>query len=127
MRFIGLLQVKGTDINNLLVSVTEILADIEGDQRHDIDLKVEALHSHWTQLKDLIEGRVDLVTVYVQFLQLAESLSNMFDYIERMLRESPEQDRLAQLDAVWTKVKPAYEQLKSEGARFLDETSKVSN
>lgn len=116
---------KGTEINNLLISVTEILGEIEVGQRHDIDQKVEALHSHWTQLKNLIEGRVDLVTVFVQFLQLAESLSNMFDYIEKMLHESPEQDRLAQLDAVWTKVKPAYEQLKSEGARFLDETSKV--
>lgn len=68
-----------------------------------------------------------MVTVFVQFLQLAESLSNMFDYIEKMLRESPEQDRLSQLDVVWTKVKPAYEQLKSEGARFLDESSKVND
>lgn len=109
----------------MLLSVTEILAELEGDQRHDIDQKVEALHDHWTQLKNLIIGRVDLVTVFVQFLQLADSLSNMFDYIEKMLSESPEQDRLAQLDDVWTKVKPAYEQLKSEGARFLDGTSKV--
>lgn len=65
------------------------------------------------------------MTVFLQFLQLAESLSNMFDYIEKMLSESPESEKLAKLDAVWLKVKPAYEQLKVEGARFLSETAKV--
>lgn len=123
--FVSATQVKGTEINELLISVTGILTDIDSDQRRDIDQKVEALHGHWTQLKVLIEGRVDLVTVFVQFLQLADSLSNMFDYIEQMLRECPERERLAQLDAVWTKVKPAYEQLKSEGQRFVDEAAKV--
>lgn len=83
------------------------------------------MHSHWTQLRKIVEDRVDLVTIFLQFLQLAESLSNMFDYIEKMLLETPESEKLAQLDAVWSKVKPAYEQLKAEGARFLAETSKV--
>lgn len=110
----------------MLLAVKDILSEVETEQRVDIDRKVDALHSHWTQLRTIVEDRVDLVTVFLQFLQLAESLSNMFDYIEKMLRESPESDKLAQLDAVWLKVKPAYEQLKSEGARFLNETAKVN-
>lgn len=109
----------------MLLSVKDILSELETDQRVDIDRKVDALHSHWTQLRTLVEDRVDLVTVFLQFLQLAESLSNMFDYIEKMLSETPESNKLAQLDAVWMKVKPAYEQLKSEGARFNSETAKV--
>lgn len=110
----------------MLLAVKDILSEVETEQRVDIDRKVDALHSHWTQLRTIVEDRVDLVTVFLQFLQLAESLSNMFDYIEKMLRESPESEKLAQLDAVWLKVKPAYEQLKSEGARFLNETAKVN-
>lgn len=111
----------------MLLSVKDILSEVEAEQRVDIDRKVDALHSHWTQLRTIVEDRVDLVTVFLQFLQLAESLSNMFDYIEKMLQQAPESEKLVQLDAVWLKVKPAYEQLKIEGARFLSDTSKVCN
>lgn len=105
--------------------MTEILSEIEDAERKDIDHKVDSIHSHWTELKNIVETRVDLVTTFLQFLQLADSLSNLFDHVEKVLREVPEQDKLRQLDAVWSKIKPAYEQLKSEGARFVDETSKV--
>lgn len=120
------MQAKGSDINNLLLNVTEILNEVEDAQRKDIDHKVESIHTHWTELKNIVESRVDLVTVFIQFLQLADSLSNMFDYIEQVLQNAPEEEKLKQLDMVWGKVKPAYEQLKSEGARFMDETSKVN-
>lgn len=119
------MQGKGSDINNLLLSVTEILNEVEDGQRKDIDHKVESIHTHWTELKNIVENRVDLVTVFIQFLQLADSLANMFEYIEQVLKNAPEEEKLKQLDVVWNKVKPAYEQLKSEGARFMDETSKV--
>lgn len=105
--------------------MTDILSEIEDAERKDIDNKVDSIHSHWTELKNIVETRVDLVTTFLQFLQLADSLSNLFEHVERVLREVPEQEKLRQLDAVWSKIKPAYEQLKSEGARFVDETSKV--
>lgn len=108
------------------MNVTEILNEVEDAERKDIDSKVDSIHSHWTELKNIVENRVDLVTTYMQFLQLADSLSNMFEYVEKILRDAPEKEKLQQLDAVWSKIRPAYDQLKSEGARFMDETSRVS-
>lgn len=109
------------------MNVTEILNEVEDAERKDIDSKVDSIHSHWTELKNIVENRVDLVTTYMQFLQLADSLSNMFEYVEKVLRDAPEKEKLQQLDALWSnKIKPAYDQLKSEGARFMDETSRVS-
>lgn len=107
------------------MNVTHILTEIEDDQRKDIDTKVEALHTHWTNLKNIVENRVDLVQLFAHILKLADSISNMFDYVERALEETPADEKLRQLDTIWNKIKPAYAQLKLDGARFIDEMSKV--
>ncbi len=73
-----------------------------------------------------MENRVDLVTILIQFLKLADSLSNMFNYLENVLKSVPEEEKMNQLNSIWSKVQPAYAQLKSEGERFIDETSKVN-
>lgn len=107
------------------MTVTQILNEIEDDQRKDIDQKVDAIHNHWIELKNIVENRVDLVRILIQFLKLAESLSNMFNYLENVLKNVPEEEKMNQLNNIWSKVQPAYAQLKSEGERFIDETSKV--
>lgn len=119
-------QARGNEINNQLLTVTQILNEIEDDQRKDIDQKVDAIHTHWIELKNIVENRVDLVSILIQFLKLAESLSNMFNYLENVLKTVPEEEKMNQLNNIWSKVQPAYAQLKSEGERFIDETSKVN-
>lgn len=49
----------------------------------------------------------------------------MFNYLENVLQKVPEEEKMNQLNNIWSKVQPAYAQLKSEGERFIDETSKV--
>lgn len=87
---------------------------------------MDAIHTHWIELKNIVESRVDLATILIQFLKLADSLSNMFNYLEGVLNTVPEEDKLNQLNTIWGKVQPAYAQLKSEGERFIDEASKVN-
>lgn len=96
-------------------------------QREDVDSKVESLHKHWTDLKDLIEARVDLVQLYISFHEDAEILADMFDFGENMLKTTPEEERLKQFEAAWSKIKQAYTQLKNTGKQFVDEASKVRN
>lgn len=83
------------------------------------------MHNHWTNLKNIVENRVDLVQLFAHILKLADSISNMFDYVEKALEETPADEKLRKLDTVWNKIKPAYAQLKLDGARFIDEMSKV--
>lgn len=99
---------------------------MDDNQRRDIDKKVEALHQHWTDLKKLVETRVDLVTLFINFHIDAESLSEMFTYAENMLKTIPEEERLHQFEQTWEKIKPAYIQLKTVGNRFLNDISKVT-
>ena len=119
------LQAKGSGINNLLLNVTQILNELENEQRLDIDNKVDSLHSHWTEVKDIVENRLDLATLFLNFLKLADSISNMFDYFEKSLNEMPQDEQLKQLDSAWGKIKSAFHQLKLDGTQFIDETRKV--
>ena len=102
-----------------------MLEYLSEEQRRDIDLKVDSIHKHWTDLKNLIENRVDLVSIFIQFLEEAESLGNMFDLMERFLKANVDENQLSKLESAWSKIQPAYSQLKNTAVRVVDVTSKV--
>lgn len=108
------------------MKLSKILEQLDDHQRKDMDEKVEALHQNWNDTKNVVENRVDLSSSFLQFLQLAGRLSEMFDCVEEVLRNSPEESKLAQLDGLWEKIKPAYGQLKDDGQKFIVDAPKVS-
>lgn len=121
------LEIKGTEINSLFVHTTTILESLEKAERKDVDHKVQSLHDTWNELKTIVENRVDAATNYIQFLQSAEKLIDMFEHVEGILRTMPEESKITILDDAWSKIKPAYGQLKENGNHFLDFVSTVSS
>lgn len=121
-----LFQIKGTEINDLLVNTSKVLDQLDNTERNDVDSKVQTIHENWNELKTIIENRVDLSTIYVRFLQLADKLTDMFTHVEEVLRTTPEDFKLTQLDLLWNKLIPVYTQLKSEGKQFKEIVQKVS-
>lgn len=107
------------------MGVTAILEEIDENQRKDIDAKVESLHNHWGDLRNIAENRLDLVSLFIQFLQQAEGLLSIFEYFELLQDETPDEEKLCKLDEVWGQIKPAYAKLKVGGTRFMDELARV--
>lgn len=120
-----LLQIRGTDINNLLLTLTPVLQHIDESQRKDVDTKVQTLHQHWTKLKDIVTVRTDLAAIYIQFLDESESLAKAFNQIEVILKNAPNEDNLKQIEKAWTVIQPSFVEIKRTGSRFIDEVSKV--
>lgn len=100
---------------------------MDDTERHDVDNKVQSIHENWNELKTIVENRVDLSTIYVKFLQVADKLTDMFTHVEEVLKTTPEDSKLNQLDSLWNKLIPVYSQLKDEGTQFKESVRKVSN
>uniref|UniRef100_A0A1B0CIV6 Ig-like domain-containing protein n=2 Tax=Lutzomyia longipalpis TaxID=7200 RepID=A0A1B0CIV6_LUTLO len=121
------LEEKGREINKLLTSLAPILEEVDVDQRRSIDEKVGALRKHWTDVKNITDARVDLVLLYIQFLDESESLAKTFDQIEAILKTSPSEENLQRIQKAWTVIQPAYTEIKLTARRFIDEASKVAD
>lgn len=119
------LEIKGTEINSLLVNTSPILESIEQMERDEVDKRVQSLRDTWMRLRTIVENRVDLSTNFIKFLQLAEKLAEMFKYFEQILQSAPDDTKLNQLDELWMKIKSAYSQLKDDGNSFLEHISMV--
>lgn len=104
----------------LLTKIKKFLNSLDAKQRYDVDTKVESLQKHWIEIKDYVFKRYDLVSIYIEFLEKAEKLSEMFEYVEKQLKETPEKQKLTQLESVWGDIKGAYGNLKAIGLRFLN-------
>ncbi|XP_066996542.2 titin isoform X1 [Anabrus simplex] len=124
------LQTKGAEINDVLLSLPPILEHLNDEQRTDIDEKVDALHSHWLNLKNILENRIDLATLYVKFHTLAVNLATEFDAIEEDLRTNPDginEDIMREVEQKWLHIQQSYAQLCNFGKSFIDESSKVGD
>lgn len=107
--------------------MTTVLENLDESQRRDVDTKVETLHKHWTQVKNIVQARTDLATIYIQFLDESESLAKAFDEVELILKTSPNEDNLKQIEKAWSVIKPSYGEIKKTGGRIIEELSKVIN
>lgn len=119
------LEIKGTEINTLLVSTSKILNSLEDHEREQVDKRIQSLHETWNRLKTIVENRVDLSTNFIKLLQITEKLIEMFKYVEQILQTTPDEVKLSQMDELWLKIKTAYAQLKDDGNSFVDHISMV--
>ena len=123
-----MLQKKGIEINALLLTLPPILEFLDDEQREDVDQKVDALHSHWLNLKSMLETRIDLALLYVKFHTLAVELANEFDAAEEEFRKSTDgsnEDRVRSIEQKWLSIQQFYSQLTNVGKTFIEEASKV--
>lgn len=93
-----------------------------------MDQKVDALHSHWLNLKSLLESRIDLAVIYVKFHSLAVQLANEFDAAEEEFKKSPDgvsEDTIRHVEQKWLSIQQLYSQLTNVGKNFTEDASKV--
>ncbi|KAJ1525037.1 hypothetical protein ONE63_009883 [Megalurothrips usitatus] len=122
------LQVKGTEINNLLLTLPPILDQVEDVQRVEIDQKVDALHNLWLHLKQALEGRIDLSAQYLEFHEKAVQLAEQLDSLEDTLKSSATSEERQQiLDERWANAQQLYGDLKNLGQSFITEAEKASD
>ncbi|KAE8746085.1 hypothetical protein FOCC_FOCC007209, partial [Frankliniella occidentalis] len=122
------LQMKGTEINNLLLTLPPILEQVEDDQRIEIDQKVDALHNLWLHLKQSLECRIDLSAQYLEFhekaVQLAEQLDSLEDSFKN-LDSSQEQQQI--VDDKWKNIQQMHRDIKNLAQSFIEEAEKASD
>lgn len=118
-------QAKGTDINELLLTLTPVIAHLDESQRKDVDAKVESLHKHWTHLKNIAKIRTDVTAVFIQFLDDSASLEKVFNEVELILRTAANSENLKQIEKAWEVIKPAFKEIKNTGARVVAGLDKV--
>lgn len=109
----------------MLLSLTPILENLDESQRKDVDNKVETLHKHWTQLKNIAKVRTELATIYIQFLDESESLEKVFNEVELILRTAATEENLKQIQKAWAVIKPSFGEIKLTGGRVIDHLAKV--
>ena len=103
-----------------------MLETLDATQRMDVDTKVESLHKHWTQLKNIAKIRLELATLYIRFLDDSESLEKVFNEVELILRTNANEDSLKQIEKAWAVIKPSFAEIKMTGGRVVADLEKVS-
>ncbi|XP_058831722.1 uncharacterized protein LOC131690174 isoform X2 [Topomyia yanbarensis] len=122
------LEIKGNEINNLLVRLTPSLEYLEDEQRDDVQQKIDVIRQKWIELKNYIIARVDLLKLYIRFHQEAETLRNLFESfeIQKATFRSVEHDKPL-LQAALDNSRQQLGQLKSIGEQCIDGLEKVAD
>ncbi|XP_015607040.1 titin isoform X3 [Cephus cinctus] len=124
------LQKKGDEINEVLKSLPPIVEFLEDQQRRDVDEKVDVLHGDWLKLKNLVDARLQLSSLYVKFHEAAAELANEIDAIETEFKKNGEnlkEGKIEELEKKWMALQPLYLKLTSTGKQFLDEAREISD
>ncbi|XP_048515729.1 titin isoform X3 [Athalia rosae] len=123
------LQNKGEEINAALNTLPPVIEYLDEIQRRDVDQKVDDLHNHWLKLKNLVDARIELGSIYVKFHTVVSELASEIDSVEEELRKtSPEgtdQDMVKRLEKKWMALQPLYLQLTASGKHFLDASRNI--
>lgn len=128
-RLLSDLQNKGEEINVALNTLPPVIEYLDEIQRRDVDQKVDDLHSHWLKLKNLVDARIELSSLYVKFHTVASELASEIDALEdEFKKNSPEdidEERIKELERKWMALQPLYLKLTASGKHFLDVSRNV--
>lgn len=117
-------QIKGNEINNIILDLTPYLKYVESGQKEDVHEKMESLKKNWNDLRNFIRNRVSLIELFLKFHHEAEDLGNMFNTLEQTLKSSAQLDSFY-IDSLWQNIQTQYTHLKSIGRKFLEDYPKV--
>lgn len=123
------MQEKGTEINTLLLTLPPILEHLNEQQRQEVDKKVEELHERWINIKNLLETRLDLASLYTQFFTQANELDEGMNSLEDSIRTKSDkinENLISKMEEQWLQLKPFYNKLKATGKQFIEDANKVS-
>lgn len=121
---------KSEEVDHLELEILPILERLDESQRYELRGKIKDLEDAWTKTKITVAKRIELGTIYIQFHEIAEELSNEMNAIDYELtkREGAlDEARIDELERRWKALEPLYKKLNNRAKTFLDETSNVSS
>ncbi|XP_065160451.1 titin-like isoform X4 [Atheta coriaria] len=122
------LQTKGNEINTLLLTLPPILEYLDDHQRLQVEMKVEALHERWLNLKNVLEARLDWAVLYVKFHTEADKVENEMNNIDQIITDHEDLSEEAEkaIENRIGELVPLYQSAKNTGATFINEAKKVT-
>lgn len=121
-----MLQVKGTEINALLKTVPDLLTTLDETRRVEVEEKAESLHSQWISLKQVLDKRTELATLYVKFHTLIVELAAPLDSLTGRLNDKPSETERTQLEEQYNTVTQLFVQLGTVADNFKQDSLTVS-
>lgn len=124
------LQRKAAEVERLDRDVfpPEILRVLDDAEQKDIGLKIEALRQSWILSKKVLETRLRLGAIYVDFHQAALQLEGELDDFEDGIKrsaENPSECRVQELEEKWEAMQPKYSKLMGYRKQFMEDSEEV--
>lgn len=124
------LENKSEEVDHLELEILPIIKRLDETQKYELRSKIKNLKDQWAKTKLAVLKRIDVGTLYIQFHEIIEELSNEMDSIDNELKRCEvtlDETRIDELERRWKSLEPLYKKLDNRAKAFLVETSNVSN
>lgn len=122
------LEQRTVEVEHLEFEILPIRERLDESQKLELQSKVEELKNSWSKTKDLVAGRIDLGSLYLQFHVVVEELTKEIESIEAELKRHVDvldEERIESIGRRWKDLQPLYVRLSGTGKAFLDAAVKV--
>lgn len=104
-----------------------LLVLLDEESKKDVQTKTEDLSVHWSSLKEILEKRIELASLYVKFHKLAVDLANQLDSLESKINhESPTEYAVKRAEEEWVQSQQLFLQISNCANNFKQDSQKVS-
>lgn len=124
------LENKSEEVDHLELEILPIIERLDETQKYELRSKIKNLEDEWAKIKIAVLKRIDLGTIYIQFHEIVEELTNEMDYIDNELKKCEtilDETRIDELERKWKSLEPLYKKLDDRAKAFLGEADNVSN
>lgn len=125
--FLQEIEGKGNEINALLGNLKTIVEYLDDGQRHEVDTKIDSLRKNWTDLKDFVLARVDVIDSYISFHEGADEVRETFKKLESDIRSAQNTEQIKQVQVDWERLRNQFAEIQGKSQRFYDQIAKVSH
>lgn len=118
---------KEEEFKSFVTKTSDLLGDLEEEQKRDGSEKMKSLQDHWMKLKFQLENRVDLSKMYVAFHSKAVEVTSKYDLIEDELkkRATVGDDDTQNIHANCRIAEDMFVELSHTGNNFIEDSQKV--
>ncbi|CAL1681894.1 unnamed protein product [Lasius platythorax] len=124
------LENKSEEVDHLELEILPIIERLDETQKYELRSKIQNLEDQWAKIKLAVLKRIDLGTIYIQFHEIIEELTNEMDSIDNELKKCEvtlDETRIDELERRWKSLEPLYKKLDNRAKVFLDETGNIDD
>lgn len=124
------LKNKSEEVDHLELEILPIIERLDKIQKYELQLKIKNFEDEWMKTKIAIIKRIELVTIYVQFHEIAEELTHELDSIDsefKKYEDMLDEARFNEIEKRWNSFEPVYKKIDNYAKIFFDESNNVSN